>query len=253
MRGRSCVIVCVCLPEAGHREYLWSPGTRQDSVALPDARHCGSLEVKDRAHDAGCVSRTSCSGDPRLAAGQNEGSGCAVPDAKPYATSRASVEVAGMDVNHDADDIVLDELEGETDHMYLVGLNPCAKKTTRIIRVHRHIRKWDKERSIGRKPGSHRTVQGGLASSRTLMASLSFGADRLPETSARRAAGGDPFAATPPWDMLKSLLALTFKEDLKVMVVHPLKARLNGAVKPEDGKHRAQAPEERRSSVSVGA
>lgn len=42
--------------------------------------------------------------------------------------------------------------------------------------------------------------------------------------------------ATPPLDALTSLLALSFKVNLKVVVVDVKKAHLNGVVKPEGGK-----------------
>lgn len=47
--------------------------------------------------------------------------------------------------------------------------------------------------------------------------------------------GEDVFAATPPLDTLKSMLALSLREDLKVMVLKTKNAHPNGAVKHEGG------------------
>lgn len=52
------------------------------------------------------------------------------------------------------------------------------------------------------------------------------------------------FAATPPLDTLKSMFALSFRENLKASVVEIQEAQLTGAVKPEGGNY-AQALEER--------
>ena len=54
------------------------------------------------------------------------------------------------------------------------------------------------------------------------------------------------FAATPPLDTLKALLSLAHRDGLKVLVLDVKKAHLNGVVKPEDGRHYVQAPDERR-------
>lgn len=55
------------------------------------------------------------------------------------------------------------------------------------------------------------------------------------------------YAATPSLHTLILMLALSFLENLRVMVVDVKKAHLNGVVKPEDWNHYAQAVEERRS------
>lgn len=52
----------------------------------------------------------------------------------------------------------------------------------------------------------------------------------------------DVFAAAPPLDTLKSLLALPFKDGHKVMVMDVKKACLKRVAQPEDDSHDAQKP-----------
>lgn len=50
----------------------------------------------------------------------------------------------------------------------------------------------------------------------------------------------DLFAATPQLDTLKSMLALSFREKVNVMVVDVKKAHLTGVVQPKYGNHYAR-------------
>lgn len=145
--------------------------------------------------------------------------------------------ITGMDINGDADKLVFDKFDGGGRNLSC----RAQRSAPGTLELHRQ----------------HRNVCGGTGKHDC------WAEDGIPPSGAIRLIardfcekGGtreDFFAAAPRFDTLKSLLLLSLREGLKVMVVDVKKANLNGVVKTGNGNHDVQSSDEGRPKGYAGS
>lgn len=143
----------------------------------------------------------------------------------------------------DADQVAFDELEGDTREMYAVEPNEACQLYMGEIDL---CEVSPTGANMGGEWGATDWSQVGGRHPELRWRAVHLGQIGRQRVSGKGRQEEILLAATPPLGTLTSLLALSFREGLKVMGGEFKKVHLDGVVRPEDGDQYIQAPEERR-------